>query len=40
MYESYSWPGAYNIKTEFKMFFRPVRKILVKIFKINKMTSK
>lgn len=28
MYESYSWPGAYSLKDEVKIFFRKFKELL------------
>lgn len=33
MYESYSWPGAYSIKTEIKMITKKIKKLFISAVK-------
>lgn len=33
MYESYSWPGAYSLKYEFKLLIRKVKEIFDEVSK-------
>lgn len=40
MYESYSWPGAYSLKTEIKMFKKILKDMIKDAFKLNKNKKK